>query len=121
MALTNTVLKTFAKCPIPPLEGPPTYTYLTDLNGYLNACAVSVHYDLGNGTVRYLVLTAQPATFLLACPTPFVHPTHAGATLTLPDPAPSSAVIGTLTRAHTEKLRLFNEYNSADKSCKIFF
>ena len=118
MALTDTVLETFAECPIPPLEGPPTHTYLTDLNGYLNACAASVHCDLGNGTVGYLILTAQPATFLLACTTPFVHPTHPGATLTLPDPAPTSAVIGTLTRAHTEKLRLFNEYNSVDKSCK---
>ena len=118
MTVTDTVLDSFAECPIPPLEGNPTHTYLTDLNGYLNACAASVHCDLGNGKVGYLALTAQPATFTLACATPFIHPTHPGATLTLPDPAPTSAVIGTLTRAHKENLRLFNEYNSVDKSCK---
>ena len=118
MALIDTVLETFAECPIPLLEGPPTHTYLTDLNRYLNAYAASVHWDLGNGTVGYLILTAQPTTFLLARPTPFVHPTHPGATLILPVPHPTSAVIVTLTRAHTEKLRLFNKYNSVDKSCK---
>ena len=115
MTVTDTVLDSFADCPIPPPEGNPTHTYLTDLNGYLNACAASVHCDLGNGKVRYLALTAQPATFTLACATPFIHSTHSGATLTLPDPAPTSAVIGTLTRAHKENLRLFNEYNSVDK------
>ena len=122
MALTDIVLETFAECPIPPLEGSPTHTYLTDLNGYLNACAASVHCDLGNGTVGYLILTAQPATFLLACTTPFVHPTHPGATLTLPDPAPTSAVIGTLTRAHTENYACStNKTASINRTRKFFF
>ena len=73
---------------------------------------------MGNRRVGYFVLIAQPATFLLACTTTFIRATHLGPTLTLLDPAPIATVIGTLTCAHTKKLRLFNEYNSVDKSCK---
>ena len=97
MTVTDTVLDSFAECTIPSLEGNPTHTYLTDFDGYLNTCAASVHRDLGNGKVDYLALTAQPAAFTLACATPSIHSTHPVVTLTLPDPAPTSPVIGTLT------------------------
>ena len=121
MALTNTVLETFSKCPIQPLEGPPTHTYLRNLDGYLNAYAALVHSNLGNGKVRYLIFTAQPDTFLLVCTTPFIHPTNPGVTLILPNPALIFVVIGMLKRAYTKNLCLFNEYNSVNKSCKKKF
>ena len=38
--------------------------------------------------------------------------------LLLGDPAPSAAVIGSLTRQHTEDTRVFNEYLSLDRACK---
>ena len=117
---TETILSTFTECPIAPLEGVPTHTYKTEINGFLNACASSVHYNLGNGTVGYLVLTAQPASLQIALPTSFVKPVNPGV-LVLGDPAPSAAVMGSLTRQHTEDTRVFNEYHSVDRACKKSF
>ena len=113
----ESILSTFPKCPIAPLEGVPTHTYMTEVNGFLNSCAASVHCNLGNGTVGYLVLTAQTASFTIASPTSFVKPVNPGV-LVLADPAPSAAVIGTLTRQYTGNIGVFNEYHSADKACK---
>ena len=100
---TESILSTFPECPIAPLEGVPTHTYMTEVNGYLNTCVASVHCNLSNGTVGYLVLTAQPASFTIASPTSFVKPVNPGV-LVLADPAPTEAVRGTLTRQHTENM-----------------
>ena len=119
--LTESILSTFPEFPIAPLVGVPTHTYMREVNGFLNACAASVHCNLGNGTVGYLVLTAQPASFTIASPTSFVKPVNPGV-LVLADPALSEAVIGTLTRQDTENMRVFNEYHSGDKACiTVFF
>ena len=115
--LTETILSTFSECPIAPLEGVPTHTYMTELNGFLNACAASVHCNLGNGTVGYLVLTAQPASFQIASPTSIVKPVNPGV-LVLGDPAPSAADIRSLTRQHTEDTRVINKYHSFDRAYK---
>ena len=114
--LKETILATFLEFPIAPLEGVPTHTYMTEVNGFLNACAASVHCNLGNGTVGYLVLTSQPASFQIASPTYFVKPVNPGV-LVLGDPALSAAVIRTLTRQHTEDMQVFNEYHSVDRAC----
>ena len=98
--LIETILSTFSECPIAPLEGVPTHTYMKEVNGFLNACAASVYCNFGNGTVGYLVLTAQPASFQIASPTYFVKPVNPGV-LVLEDPAPTAAVIGSITRQHT--------------------
>ena len=115
--LIETILSTFPECLIAVLEGIPTHTYMTEVNGFLNACAASVHCNLGNGTAGYLMLTAQPASFQIASPTSFVKPVNPGV-LVLGYPAPSAAVIGTLTRQHKEDMRVFNEYHSVDIACK---
>ena len=52
----ESILSTFPEFPIAPLEGVPTHTYMTEVNGFLNTCAASVHCNLGNDTVGYLVL-----------------------------------------------------------------
>ena len=63
------------------------------------------------------MLTAQPALFTIATPTSFVKPVSPGV-LVLAEPAPSAAIIRTLTRQHNENMRVFNEYYSVDKACK---
>ena len=63
------------------------------------------------------MLTAQPASFTIASPTSFVKPVNPGV-LVLAEPSPSAAVIGTLTRQHTEIMRVFNGYYIVDKACK---
>ena len=117
--LTETILSTFTEFLIAPLEGVHTHTYMTEVNGFLNACAASVHCNLGNGTVGYLVLTAQPASFLITSPTSFVKPVNPGV-LVLGDPTPSAAIIGTLTRQYIEDMRVFNKYHIVDRACKKF-
>ena len=87
-----------------------------EVNGFLNACAASVHCNIGNVTIEYLVLTAQPASFTIASPTYFVKPVNPGV-LVLAEPAPAASVIRTLTRHHTENMRVFNEYYSVNKAC----
>lgn len=114
----ETIFASFTECPLAPLESIPTYDYLTELNAYLNACSSSVHSNLGCGTLGYLALTASPTVFALQCAVPFVEPVHPGATVTMPDPPPTAAVIGVITREHTEALRVFNEYKNVDKACK---
>ena len=116
---TETILSTFLECLIAPLEGVPTHTYMTEVNGSLNACAESVHCNLGNGTVGYLVLTAQPASFLIVSPISFVKPVNPGV-LVLVDPAPSAVVIGLLAHHHTEDMQVFNKYHSDDRVCQKF-
>ena len=51
---------------------------MTEVNGFLNACAASVHCNIGYGTVGYLVLTEQPASFTIASQTTFVKPVNNG-------------------------------------------
>ena len=92
---------------------------MAEVNGFLNACKESVHCNLGNGNVGYLVLTAQTASFTIVSPTSFVKPVNPGV-LVLAEPVPAAAVIGTLTRQDTEKMRVFNKYYSVDKACKKF-
>ena len=115
--LTESIFSTFPECPIAPLEGVPTHTYMTEVNDFLNACAESVRCNLGYGTVGYPVLTAQPASFKIASPASFVKPVNPGV-LVLADPAPSAVVIGTLTHQHTENMQVFKEYHSVNKACK---
>ena len=62
----------FLECPLAPLEGVPTYEYMTNLNVYLNLCSSEVDCTLGCGTLGYLVLTAQPAVFNTHCGTAFI-------------------------------------------------
>ena len=92
MTSTEYILSTFLECPIAPLEGIPTHTFMTEVNGFLNACAASVHCNLGNSTVGYLLITAQPDSFTIASPTAFVKPVNPGV-LVLAEPVPAAAVI----------------------------
>ena len=96
---SDSIYDGFTECPLAPLEGLPTYEYLTNLGVYLNFCSSGIHSELGCGTLGYLVLTAQPAVFAVHCATTFVKPSKPGLHLTIPTPAPTSAVISTHARS----------------------
>ena len=68
----------FTESPLAPLEGVPTYKYMTNLNIYLNLCSSAVNCALGCGTLGYLVLTAQPAVFNTHCSTAFFRTKKSG-------------------------------------------
>ena len=108
----------FTECPLAPLQGIPTYSYLSELNSYMNACTSDVHSNLGCGTLGYLVLSAPPATFALLCATPFVRPVNPGPFFVCPTPTPAAAVLAELSRQFREQLRTFREYYDVDKAIK---
>ena len=59
----NKILGAFTERKLVPLEGVPTYEYMTNMNLCLNSCSSAVNCTLGCGTLGYLVLTAHPAVF----------------------------------------------------------
>ena len=110
----------FLECPLAPLEGVPTYEYMTDLNVYLNSFLSAVDCTLGCGTLGYLVLTDQPAVFNTHCVTKFVTPINLGIHPAMPKPAPTAAILSKLVKTHKHEVRLFNEYHAVDHACKKF-
>ena len=99
----------FSECPLAPLEGVPTYEYMTNLNVYLNLCSSAVNFTLGCGTLGYLILTTQPAIFNTHCGTEFVAPINPGIHLVMTEPAPTAAVFSKVVRTHKHEARLINE------------
>ena len=114
----DNIFGAFLECPIAPLEGVHTYEYMTNLNVYLNLCSSEVDFTLGYRTLRYLILTAQPAVFNTHCVTLFVTPRNPGIRPVMPDPAPTAAVLSELVRTHKHEVRLFNEHHAVDRVCK---
>ena len=112
------IYSAFAECPLAPLQGLPTYEYLTALNVYLNSCSSSVPCALGCGTLGFLVLTAQPSIFTTHCATPFIKPVNPGIHPTIPTPPPSAVVLAELVRAHKNRMKEFQEYNAMDRAIK---
>ena len=112
------IYSAFAECPLAPLQGLPTYEYMTELNVYLNSCSSSLPCSLGCGTLGYLVLTAQPSIFTTHCGTAFIEPVNPGVHPIVPVPAPSAAVMAELVREHKNKIKQFQEYNAMDRACK---
>ena len=101
------VFGAFSECPLAPLEGVPTYEYMTNLNVYLNSILSALYCTLGCGTLGYLVLTAQPAVFNAHCVTKFVILKNPGIHPVMPDPAPTAAILSKLVRTHKHEVRLF--------------
>ena len=108
----------FSECPLAPLEGVPTYEYMTNLNINLNSCSSAVDCTLGCRTLGCLVLTAQPAVFNTHSGTAFVTPRNLGIHPVMPNPAPTAAILSELVRTHKHEVRLFNKYHTVDRACK---
>ena len=104
----DTIFGAFSECPLTPLEGVPTYEYMTNLNVYLNLCSSAVDCTLRCGTLVYLVLKAQPAVFYTHCGTPFITARNLGIHPVMPNPAPLAAIFSGLVRTHKHQVRLFN-------------
>ena len=105
----DNIFGAFTECPLAPLEGVPTYKYMTNLNVYLNSCSSAVDFTLGCGTLGYLVLTAHPAIFNTHCGTAFLVPKNLGIHPVMTNPTPTTAILSELVRTHKQKVRLFNE------------
>ena len=108
----------FSECPLAPLDGVPTYDYMTNLNFYLNSCLSAVDFTLGCGTLGYLVLTAHPAVFNTHRGTDFITPRNTGIHLVMLDPDPKAAILSEVFRTHKHQVCLFYEYHAVDHACK---
>ena len=76
--------------------------------GKTNVVADSKAYTEGGAVIERCPGVPHPRfeyTDALLSATTFVVPTNTGSAVTIPTPAPASAVIAALTREHTENLR----------------
>ena len=109
----------FLECPLAPLEGVPTYEYMTNINVYLNSCLSAVDCTLGCVTFQYLVLTARYLVFNTYCGTLFIPPRNPGIHPFIPDPDPTAAILFELIRTQKKhQVSLFNTYHAVDRACK---
>ena len=108
----------FSESPLAPLEGVPTYEYMTNINVYLNLCSSAVDCTLVCSTLGYLVLTAKPAVFNTHCGTTFITPINPGIHTVIPDQDPTTAIFSELVRTHKHQVRLFNKHHAVDSACK---
>ena len=118
--MPTTITKNFEGFPfshIARILGFPTYELLTALHLKLNANAVSVHSNLGDGLLALLFLTISPAVYNTLSVVPFAPHVNPGATAIIPFDASGPAAT-TLRHSHQLELDLFNEYTNTDKALK---
>ena len=114
----DNIFRSFSECPLAPLEGVPTYDYMTNLNVCLNLCSPAVDCTLGCGTLGCLVLMAQPAIFNTHYGTAFITPRNPRIHLVMPDPDPTASIFSELVKTHKHQVCLVNKYHAVDRSCK---
>ena len=100
--------------PLAPLEGVPTYQYISFFKVYLNFFSPAVNCTLGCGTLGYLVLTEQPSVFNTHCGKAFLPPKNLGIYPVMPDPYPTAAILSKIVRTHNHEVCLFNKYHAVD-------
>ena len=110
----------FSECPQAPIEGVPTYEYMTNLNVYLNLCLSAVDCNFVYGTLGYLVLKAHTAVFNTYYVTKFIVQKNPGIRPVMPDPAPTATILSELIRTHKHEVHIFNEYHAIDRLRKKF-
>ena len=108
----------FTECQLEPLEGVPTYKYMTNLNVYLNSCSSTVDCTIGCGTLEYLVLTEQPSVFNTHCGTEFSCTDKYGHSSSHAQPNSNGRNFSKLVTTHNHEVRIFNEYHAVDCACK---
>jgi hypothetical protein len=110
----------FQRRPLPALQKHPEpgWLELHELHNAINANAISVHSNSGNGALGFLTLTVPPATYLeqsgnipyVAPTNPGVHPVHlAGA---------AAAQIAETNRDHQTRTHLFDQHNAVEQALK---
>ena len=106
MGISNedVIFVSFREYPIEPFKDYPAYMTLNVLNSYLNACASSLHCNLGDSNLGYIVLTSPLSTYTLLSTLPFVEPTNMVSTVTIADLAPTAVVILDNVQTHEDNL-----------------
>ena len=100
----ESVLATFVDCPVPPYEGVTDNTYLMNTHMFLNQYLSSVYCDLGEGTLDYLILTANPAIYTSVSTLNFIKPVNCRPKAIISPTAPelTDTITSTLIRTNVE-------------------
>ena len=111
----ETVLDSFPKQSIIPIEGLPTYEAIKWVNYELSANAASVHYTLGGDNHGYLGLTVAPAVYATISNTSSNAPT-------IPAQPNTAGLTGTqiseLNRSYDSNVKKFREYCEVEGALK---
>ena len=111
----ETVLDSFPKQTITPIEGLPTYETIKLVNDELSANAASVHSTLGGGNHGYLGITVTTAVYATISNTAFASPTMH----TQPNTAGlTGPQISALNRAYDANVKKFREYCAVEGALK---
>lgn len=102
---------------IEPIQGPPTYETLTAVHLCLNANAASVDSELGGGQHGLLGMTISDTSYTILTNETFTPPVKPTITPAIPTKATESQAIA-IRLNHTEKLRVWREYNTTQKEFK---
>ena len=79
----------------------------------------AVDCTLGCGTLRYLVLTDQPAVFNINCVTNLITSRNTGIHPVMPDQSPTAAILSELVRTHKHEVRPFNAHQRESQREKL--
>ena len=105
---------------INPIIGTPDYESIAEIHLKLNSNDVSVHSNLGCGTLDLLFLTVSPAVYATLSTTGFVPPVNPGPEPSIPTGS-TGAVISDLRYRHTESTKIFTEYKTRTKPFVSFY
>ena len=111
----ETVLDSFPKQTITPIEGLPTYETIKLVNDELSANAASVHSTLGGGNHGYLGITVTTAVYATISNTSFASPT-------MPTQPNTDGLTGpqisALNRSYDANVKKFREYCAVEGALK---
>ena len=93
---------------INPIGGTPDNESITDIHLKLNPNAMSVHSNIGCGTLGLLSLTVSPAVYAILSAVVFVPPVNPGPKPNIPTGA-TDAAISDLRYHHTEFTNIFTK------------
>ena len=111
------IAQSFPNPVLDPCEGLPTYATISAWHVQLNGNAALVQSDLSDSQYGLILITVSETVYNTLSTTGFVVPTNPGATVTLPL-NPTGPQISQLNRAHSENIRVWHEWNTANKALK---
>jgi hypothetical protein len=110
-------VESFTHPTISKIGGQPSYHSLKNIFTTLNANVASIPCTISSGDLGWIAITISPALYTTLAGNPFPFPTNPGPSPALP-PFAAPSQLAAITAAHTERQRLWQEYNTVDRALK---
>ena len=117
MSTIDKIIEGFPFPTLPKISGEPSYETIAAVHEKLNANAVSVQTNLGDGTLGHLWLTVKQEVYNTLSNTPFIPPVNPGAQPTIPANS-TAAQIASIRFDFEADTRIFQKYNNVDLALK---